>query len=198
MVIPVLVIGESGSGKSASIENLPQDDTLIIKAENKILPFFKKFDSVYLKSYAEILKAIQETDRSIVVIDDFQFLMLDEMILQDKMQFESWFLLAKNVRKFMLYLQQIDADKRLYILTHSQKDDMGHEKAKTCGKMLDNTFTLESMFTIVLKTVVKDFNYYFQVHSNGLDTVKTPKQMFKENYIANDLMLIEEKIKDFI
>ena len=38
-----LILGESGSGKTASIENLNPDDTIILCPIKKPLPFKKKF-----------------------------------------------------------------------------------------------------------------------------------------------------------
>ena len=46
MAIPVLIIGKSGSGKSASMMNLNPKETALISVLGKPLPFKGKFDQV--------------------------------------------------------------------------------------------------------------------------------------------------------
>ena len=46
MGIPVLIMGESGSGKSASLRNFDADDLVIFNVASKPLPFRKKLNSI--------------------------------------------------------------------------------------------------------------------------------------------------------
>ena len=67
--------------------------------------------------------------------------------------------------------------------------------------MMDNVVTLEGLFTIVLFTeVVKGDNgmkYYFTTQNNGVNTAKSPMDMFEETRIPNDLGLVIDKIKEY-
>ena len=50
------------------------------------------------------------------------------------------------------------------------------------------------MFTIVLKTLVKDGQYSFQTQNSGHDTVKSPIGLFEANEIDNDLKAVVDRI----
>jgi hypothetical protein len=88
-------------------------------------------------------------------------------------------------------------DVTVYFLSHTQRDDEGHEKIKTMGKMLDEKITIEGLFTTVLKTSVQDGHYYFVTQNNGMDTVKSPIGMFDTYAIDNDLKYVDEKIRNY-
>ena len=88
-------------------------------------------------------------------------------------------------------------NKIVYFIGHSNQTDDGREQFKTIGKMLDTYVTLEGKFTIVLKTVVKDGQYYFSTQNNGMDTVKSPMGMFEEELIPNDLKAVDDVIREY-
>ena len=76
-------------------------------------------------------------------------------------------------------------------------DDQGRERCKTIGKLLDEKITVEGLFTIVLKTQVKDGHYYFSTQNNGMDTVKSPIGMFEDSLTENDLKTIDLTIREY-
>ena len=95
-------------------------------------------------------------------------------------------------------ITMLPPDVIVYFLHHTETDgNTGRIKAKTIGKMLDNYVTLEGKFTIVLKTVVKDGQYYFSTQNNGMDTVKSPMGMFEEELIVNDLKMVDDTIREY-
>ncbi len=55
-VTPVLLVGESGTGKSTTFETLPPDRTLVLNTENKSLPFTNAdhFAQVRIETYQEL------------------------------------------------------------------------------------------------------------------------------------------------
>ena len=53
MGIPVLILGESGSGKSASLRNFKQGEIMVFNVANKPFPFREKLDRI--DSYLEDL-----------------------------------------------------------------------------------------------------------------------------------------------
>jgi hypothetical protein len=63
--------------------------------------------------------------------------------------------------------------------------------------MIDQYITLEGLFTIVLKTHVSDGRYTFITQNNGFDTVKTPMGMFPEQEIDNDLLMVDDTIREY-
>ena len=75
-------------------------------------------------------------------------------------------------------------------------------KIKTIGRMLDNTVTIEGLFTYVLFTEIRrdendKIGYFFQTHSDGTTTAKSPMGCFEEDYIPNDLQYVISKIEEF-
>ena len=56
MGIPVLILGESGSGKSASLRNFKPGEILIFNVANKPLPFREKLDCLDKSGYRAIFE----------------------------------------------------------------------------------------------------------------------------------------------
>jgi hypothetical protein len=96
-------------------------------------------------------------------------------------------------------------DITIFFLTHSEEtvDGTGNRKvkAKTIGKMIDNTLTLEGLFSIVLFGRVKKtddgLEYGFDTQNNGENTCKSPMDMFEESFIDNDLQLVKNCIAEY-
>lgn len=78
MGIPVLVLGESGSGKSTSLRNFDIEEVGIFNVAGKPLPFRKKLNKVNNASYGMILKVLNAPKLKKYVIDDSQYLMAFE------------------------------------------------------------------------------------------------------------------------
>jgi len=85
------------------------------------------------------------------------------------------------------------------MLWHTEFTEQGREKAKTIGKAIDSKYTVEGAFTICVKAVVHEGQYYFSTKSNGFDTVKTPIGMFSddERFVPNDLQEVDRKIVEY-
>lgn len=68
--------------------------------------------------------------------------------------------------------------------------------------MLDNTITLEGLFTYVFFTTIQrddDGNpsYKFMTNSDGTTTGKSPMGLFNDLYVDNDLKLIIDRIEEY-
>ena len=73
---------------------------------------------------------------------------------------------------------------------------------KTIGKMIDNTLTLEGLFSIVLFGKVNKnddgvLEYGFETQNNGENTCKSPMGMFEDMFIPNDLKYVKECIQKY-
>ncbi len=209
MSIATLILGNSGSGKSTSLRNLDPAKTLLIQCINKPLPFratgWKK--RLSLKSDGNIIqtsdpalieKLMRQSPHEIVVIDDYQSVMVNELLARSSEKgYDKFTDIAKAAWNVFNAAGALADHRRVYILAHTQTDDFGQVRMKTVGKMVDNTLVPEGYFTIVLRTEVVNGVYKFSTQSNGQDCCKSPVGMFPDLHIDNDLALVDEQISEF-
>lgn len=197
MGLPILVIGESGSGKSTSLRNFSPDEVGIFNVASKPLPFRKKLIKIDGATYDVITKVLQKPKLKKYVIDDSQYLMAFEMFDKAKEtgygKFTDMALHFKNL--IDMVIKGTPKDVLVYFLHHTQQDEFG-VRAKTVGKMLDNQLTLEGLFSIVLRAQSENGKYYFRTQSDGIDTAKSPMEMF-DAIIDNDLKLVDTTIREY-
>lgn len=214
MSYPVLILGESGTGKTTSLRNLNPEHCVLIQSVKKPLPFRSagwlrynpetKEGNVFVTDKSEtIVRIINGTSRPIVIIDDFQYIMANEFMRRvlDKESgnaaFAKYNEIARSVWDIINAAAQAGDVKRVYMLSHTQNSEDGNVKIKTIGKLLDEKITIEGMFTLVLRTSVNQGSYLFSTHNSGHDTVKTPLGMFADDYIPNDLAAVDAAITEF-
>ena len=198
MGLPVLVLGESGTGKSTSLRNFKPEDLKVINVANKPLPFKNKFESVSTDNYSKIIGELKLNKKKVVVIDDAQYLMANEFMRRaTERGFDKFTEIAQNFWTLVNSVKDLPDDVVVYFMAHIERDANGNEKIKTIGKLLDEKITVEGMFTIVLKTNVTDGVYSFLTQNNGHDTVKSPLGMFPTYAIDNDLKYVDEKIRNY-
>ena len=221
----ILVIAESGSGKSTSIENLDPKETFIINISGKALPF-KGWKSKYTiwskenpdgniymsanhKQIEACLKYVSEKIPEIknIVVDDFQYMSSFEFFdRSDEKGFEKFTQIGAALARISKLPLSLREDLMVFYLTHVEEgtDIEGRKKykAKTIGKMVDEKLTLEGLFTVVLFGKVKKdkdgvISYVFETVNSGDNTCKSPKGMFAEAAIPNDLQLVREAILNY-
>jgi hypothetical protein len=221
----VLIIAESGAGKSTSIANLNPKETFIINVANKPLPFkgWKKMYTIwskenpngnmYDKANPENIEAClkyvndKRTEIKVIIVDDFQYMSSFEFF--DKASekgYEKFTQIGAHLAKISRMPKDMRDDLTVIFMTHAEEstDIEGKKKykAKTIGKMIDEKLTLEGLFSIVLFGKAKkdkegNIRYVFETQTNGENTCKSPKEMFSTFEIANDLALVVKAIKDF-
>jgi len=196
MSILVMVYGQSGTGKSTALRNFEPEDVAIFNVSGKPYPFRKKLPTKVTNQYSDIANMLPKITAPSIVIDDATYLMVDEFMRNAKVTgYQKYTDMALNFNNLVEFARKLPNDKIIYFLGHSDQMDDGREHFKTIGKMLDNYVTLEGKFTIVLKTVVKDGQYMFSTHNNGMDTVKSPMDMFGDDLIPNDLKAVDDAIR---
>lgn len=222
MAQSVLVIADSGSGKSTSLRNLPPEETFIINIANKPLPF-KGWKSKYSQITKDnpkgnmtatatsngIIKAIKHVNDNMphiknLVVDDWQYMSSFEYFDRAAEKgYDKFTQIAANLAQVAKMPKDLRDDLYIFFLTHSEDstDINGNRKvkAKTIGKMIDNALTLEGLFSIVLfgRVIKKEdgtLNYGFDTQNNGENTCKSPMGMFEESFIPNDLQYVKECI----
>lgn len=198
MAILVMIYGQSGTGKSTSLRNFEPDDVCIINVSGKPLPFRKKLNTNNTDSYTQILMNLPRITKPSIVIDDATYLMVNEFMRNAKVTgYQKYTDMAYNFNNLIDAAAQLPDNKIVYFIGHSDQAEDGREHFKTIGKMLDNYVTLEGKFSIVLKTVVKDGEYYFSTQNSGQDTVKSPMGLFTSANIPNDLKAVDDAIREY-
>lgn len=195
----ILVIGESGTGKSTSLRNFASDEIKLIKVVSKNLPFRGKFDETVVTDNADkIIKEIKNTTKKVIVIDDVQYIMSNEYFRRAKEQgWDKYNDIGNNFFRVLCVADTLPDDVFVYYLSHIETNDSGKEKIKTIGKMIDEKLTAEGLFTIVLKSVVTDGVYSFQTQNSGHDTCKSPIGMFENYLVDNDLKMIDSIVREY-
>ena len=209
MAIPVFVIGRSGSGKTYSIKNFKADEVGVISVEKGRLPFKTDIKTVKIPKdftvntnaqlnaakYAWIEMIINKSKAKSIIIDDSQYLLVNELFDRSKEKgYDKFTDIAVNFRNLVHFVNDMpDDDKIVYFLHHSEADTDGREKAKTIGRMLDEKLTLEGCFDIVL--YCQDHKFYTQ--AEGMSTAKTPEGMFDDVEIPNDLKAVDKAIREY-
>lgn len=198
MGIPVLILGESGSGKSASLRNFSPDEVGVFNVASKPLPFRKPLKMVNSATYADIAKGLSAPKLKTYVIDDSQYLLAFEFF--DRAQetgYNKFTDIALNFRNLIQFvITKTPPDCIVYFLHHTEKRDDGTLKAKTIGRMLDEKLTVEGLFSIVLLCRSTKDRHYFVTQSEGYSTAKSPMDMFPPE-IDNDLKAVDDAIRAY-
>lgn len=214
MSIATMILGQSGTGKTASLRNLNPVDVLLIQAVKKPLPFraigwepctkgTPDGSTIVTDNAHTIVGAMQRTHKPIIVIDDFQYILANEFMRRvldnetGNSAFAKYNEIARNAWDILMCAGKLADTTLVYILAHTQQDESGHVKAKTIGKLLDEKITLEGLLTIVMRTTVINGQYLFSTQNNGMDTVKTPMQMFDSEHIENDLATVDKTVCEY-
>lgn len=198
MGIPVLILGESGSGKSTSLRNFEPSEISIFNVAGKPLPFRKKLPKATISDYGKIMAGMQKSDKKSFAIDDSQYLLCFEMFSHAKetgyQKFTDMALNFYTLIKFVI--DRLPNNVIVYFLHHTETDANGKLKAKTVGKMLDEKLTVEGLFSIVLLCQTDGTRHYFVTQSDGYTTAKSPMDMF-DLEIDNDLKFVDTKIREY-
>ena len=207
MGIPILILGESGSGKSASLRNFNKEEVGVINVASKPLPFrtdIKPYNvSKVAKEkgtnrYALIQNALSKSKTKAIVIDDSQYLLaFDSFDRAKDVGYGKFTDMAVNFEKLIEFcINDIPDDKIVYFLHHCETTDLGKVKAKTIGKMLDSQLTIEGLFSTVLLCQTDGQTHKFITQSDGNTTAKSPMEMF-ELEIDNDLKAVDTAIREY-
>ena len=198
MGIPVLVLGESGSGKSSSLRNFDPSEIGIFNVAGKPLPFRKPMKKVNNATYKTIVAGLSNPKLKSYAIDDSQFLMVFQSFAKAKetgyTKFTDMALDFYNLIRFVI--DSTPSDVIVYFLHHTETTDTGKIKAKTIGKMLDSQLTVEGLFPIVLLCKVDGQRHFFETQSDGYSTAKSPMDMFPIE-IDNDLKMVDAAIREY-
>lgn len=220
----ILVIGDSGSGKSTATRNLDPTTTFYINCIGKSLPFKgwkknymaskdgKRGNLLVSHSSPNIVSAINGISKDMshiktIIVDDSQYIMSYEFMERaNEKGFDKFTQIAQNMFNVLKAPDGTREDLTTVFLAHSEDvsaNGFVKTKIKTIGKMLDDKITIEGMFTVVLMAYAHkeasddSMRYVFVTQSNGSNTCKSPMGMFDGNVVDNDLKLVLDKHHEY-
>ena len=197
MGIPVLILGDSGSGKSTSLRNFEAEEISIFNVAGKQLPFRKKLPKVDTADYTLIKNGLRQSQKKSFVIDDSQYLLAFALFNRAKETGYGKFTdIAVDFKELLDYIIALPPDVIVYFLHHIDTAENGKIKAKTTGKMLDNQLTVEGLFSIVLLCTADGTTHKFVTQSDGYSTCKSPMEMLPLE-MDNDLKIVDTAIREY-
>ena len=206
MAEPILIYGPSGTGKSTSIEGFGEEEILYFSITGKRLPFRKKFRyTITTDDVDKIKRALAKCPEYIktIVIDDAGYLMTNQFMRGhsgDKSggnTFDLFNNIADNFWSLINYIKTLPEDKLVYLTMHEDMNDFGQRKLRTIGKLLNEKVCIEGMCTVVLRAETIGGKYSFVTQNEGNDISKSPRVMFEDIRIPNDLKAVDTAIREY-
>ena len=203
MATAVLIMGESGSGKSASLRNFAPNEISVFNVTSKPLPFKQgktKIPKIDNATYTDIANALANPNKRAYVIDDAGYLLSFEMFKRaNETGYSKFTDMAKNFFDMLDFINtKLPNDIIVYITMHTEDDSEMHRvKVKTIGKMLDQNLKIEGLFSIVLRAVQTEDGYKFVTRDDMVSTAKSPIGMWEEDMIDNDLKAVDTTIREY-
>jgi len=194
----VLVLGNSGSGKSTSLRNFEPDEVGILNVMGKRLPFRKNLPTVNHANYGAIQQALKRNARRAYVIDDSGYLMqLENFRRAKETGYAKFTEMALNFERLIEWATQTDDDTIVYLLHHYDDPDAnGVRRPKTIGKMLSEKFNIEGACPIVIESTILDGKHVFVTKGDGFNCAKAPMDMLPD-VMDNDLKAVDTAIREY-
>lgn len=204
MAEKLLIMGESGTGKSTSLRNCDPQTTAVVNPVGKPLPFkgsnkFTMLDGeTDARKICRWMKEQAAAGKKLLVVDDFQYILAVPYMNRIKESgWDKYNDFGANYFDIIQVCNDLPADVVVAYMTHLETLDTGLTTVKLIGKLLREKITIEGLFTVVLRTGVNEGKYYFFTQNSGKDTVKSPMGMFPAYAIDNDLAYVVDKIRNY-
>lgn len=197
MGVAVLVLGDSGSGKSTSLRNFEQGEVGIFNVMGKPLPFRKKLRKADHAGYGTIQQSLQANKLRAYVVDDAGYLMQKENFRRIKETgFGKFSDMALHFEQLIEWATQTNDSTIVYIMMHYDTDANGKQKPRTVGKLLDEKFCIEGACPIVIQSTILDGKHVFVTKGDGYNAAKAPMDMLPD-VMDNDLKAVDTAIRDY-
>lgn len=220
----ILILGQTGSGKSTSIRSLNADETVIFNVLNKRLPFKggkslyseEKKNLFYITDCGQICKYMTGLSERVdscknIIIDDATYLMRNEMFARAKETGYAKFTdFAMHFQQILATAQSLRDDINVFIIMHAEEVVNGGSidsyKCATVGRMLDEKYNPMECVSVCLFCDVKFDGEQKPVHGFYTNIVnvngkripaKSPDGMFAEDFIPNDLQLVVDTVNEY-
>ena len=198
----IMILGKSGSGKSTSLRNFAPDEVGVFSVAGKRLPFRSTLPVLQHAGYQRIAEILTANKRRCYVIDDATYLMeFDNFARARETGYGKYVDMAVSFQQLLQRASWTSEDTNVYFLMHPDSDDMGREKPKTIGKMLDEKLCVEGLFPIVIDARVTQGEdgrprHVFVTDNDGSNLAKCPMGMLPP-VMDNDLRAVDAAIREY-
>lgn len=197
MGVCVLVMGDSGSGKSTSLRNFEPGTVGVLNVMGKPLPFRGSMKTAEHANYGTIQQTLKANNLKAYVVDDAGYLMaLENFRRINEMGYGKFSDMALHFEQVIEWATQTDSDTIVYIIMHVDRDAEGRTKPRTVGKMIDEKFCIEGACPIVLYSTIQDGEYVFVTKGDGTNGAKAPMGMLPD-VMENDLAKVDASIREY-
>jgi hypothetical protein len=211
----ILIIGQSGSGKSTAVRTLPPKETFIVNVVDKPLPF-RGSRKAYTRlskdnptgnyystdSHQKLMQIIQgvndqRPEIKYLVIDDFGYSISNDFMRKAQVKgYEKYTELGKNAFEIFDKLITLRDDLFVFVMMHTEVDKLAGI-SKPVGQMIDQYVCIEGRFTYVLHSFVVDGQYGFITNQDNFHMAKSPMGLF-DLKIDNDLLFVATQINNYL
>ena len=215
----VAIVGDTGNGKSHSIQFLDPKETYIINVADKELPF-KGSSKLYnrdnqnhkvVSDANEIIRLLttlsdKATHIKNIIIEDGNYIMAYNLVDKaTEIGYTKFSVMAQQMVNLIKTAKKLRDDINVFYFSHQEElEDSGEivaYKMKTAGKMIDNQVKMEGLFTVVLYAVTETkgekTDYHFVTNKYKKYPAKSPQGMFGDIKIPNNLQEVVNKINDY-
>ena len=218
MSIPIIIMGESGTGKSYSLRNFKEEDVTVLNVQNKILPFFdKQLETVSIPDLATKLAGeggykplrvdivqsylANHHEKRAVVVDDCGYC-ISEAFMRWSTGAEAYDnkyqvytdIAARIWNLFSSVIEDGDANRIVYFVFHEERQQDGTVDLLTVGKLLNEKLKIRGLVTCTLQSAKEGDKYGF--HTNNANPAKCPPGLFEDEFIDNDLKAVDARIRE--
>ena len=221
MSIPVLIVGNSGTGKSTSARNFKKGECVIVNTEGKLMPFECKVDVFDVPEYAgkvqrakgakpykvDVIADYLTRDggpkERAVLVDDFGEVLVEmykRWISPDSPEklpdpYKGYTLMACKVHNLIEgFMEDGDRERIIYLVMHTESQNDGSVIPAVMGKMLTEKLNIAALMTVTLQSMKLGDEYIFW--TNNANPAKSPMGMF-EPQIPNDLKAVDGRIREY-
>jgi len=213
MGIPILIVGETGSGKSTSFRNVSREHTAFFNCEGKPLPFRNnKFAMIGNVPSTTILAqgmsiAEKKDNITLGIVDSIS--MMADMVYRELIEgaddgFSGW---AKYKKKILEIIEFTKRSKKNYVFTALEERSSGNNGDRFVASVQGSLKgKLESHFSIVLRAMTLDdmesptgVRHVFATNRipGEIITAKSPIGMFENQFVDNDIVMVLKTISEF-
>jgi hypothetical protein len=220
----ILIMGDSGQGKSYSTRNLDPNETFYIQCTTKDIPYkgaakmYTTYDSstgkgnlLSTNDWEQVCNAVKHINGKlphikVIIVDDVQYLMSFEFVRRAMEKgYDKFSEMCQHFFEVLTAPDKTRKDLTTVYFAHAEYvsvDGVTKTIMKTCGKMTEEKITPVGLFSVVLMSYAytkqdKTTEYVFVTQTNGNTPAKSPPQMFDNKIIPNDLKDVLTKMKQY-